>query len=171
MPKGDAPRDWDKELAEIDRLMAQGGGAAPPARGASVPATGGAASPPEPARERRGRTFTWLRLGLGITLGYAITQWPYIHGCGLPLAAYLTGVTTVVTAGFWTMISSWRSRSGLAHFLSIALLFWGLVLAARELLPRVGYAKEAATWSCNRPPPPAPAPTTTPTPPAAAPQR
>jgi hypothetical protein len=37
---------------------------------------------------------------------------------------------------------------GLAHLLSQLLVIWGLVLAAAVVLPRVGYAKDAATWLC-----------------------
>jgi hypothetical protein len=48
----------------------------------------------------------------------------------------------------WSSISSWRARLGLAHILSQGLIIWGLVLAAREVLPRVGYAKASASWLC-----------------------
>jgi hypothetical protein len=63
------------------------------------------------------------------------------------------------------MLSSWKSRSGFAHFLSVALLFWGTALGAREVLPRIGYARDRAAWQChNQAPvqvsPAQPAPTT-----------
>jgi hypothetical protein len=66
------------------------------------------------------------------------------------------------------MLSSWKSRSGLAHFLSVALLFWGTALGAREILPRIGYSRQSASWTCRAAPvqvspaptPQAPAPTT-----------
>jgi len=45
------------------------------------------------------------------------------------------------------------ARSALAHTLSIALFCWGGVLAAREILPRVGYARTRATWLCPANPP------------------
>jgi hypothetical protein len=35
-----------------------------------------------------------------------------------------------------------------AHTLSLLVLLWGLVLAAREVLPRTGYARHVRTWSC-----------------------
>ena len=153
--KGGGPRDWDKELADIDKLIAAGAGDAPAAPAASgkarlpAPSGGGAVAP----GGRRAALFTWLRLGLGLTLGAAMAQWPYTHGCGLPLYAYLGAVGGVITAAFWSTVSSWRTRSGFAHTLSIGLLLWGGLLAAREVLPRTGYAKQAATWTC-----PAPAP-------------
>jgi hypothetical protein len=164
-PGKDAARDWDKELAAIDKVIATGGTGAP----APVPARGGGGSAPAP-RGGTGRApggmATWLRLGLALLLGAGITQWPYTHGCGLPLFAYLGAIATVLVASFWSMISSWRSRSGLAHFLSIGLLFWGSFLGAREVLPRVGYARESAAWFCGDAParrtPPAPPSTTTP---------
>ena len=110
--------------------------------------------------------FTWVRLLLALGLGIGMTQWPYTHGCGLELDAYLVGVGTVIVASFWTMLSSWRSRSGFAHFLSAALLFWGIALGAREVLPRIGYARQGASWICRAAPvqvSPAP-PLQTPTP-------
>ena len=153
-PAKDGPRDWDKELAQIDKLIASGKTEAPPLASKPVPAREAA---PPPAAAGGGRVagwrhtpfFTWVRLLLALGLGIGMTQWPYTHGCGLPLDAYLAGVGTVIVASFWTMLSSWRSRSGFAHFLSVALLIWGLALAAREVLPRIGYAKQTATWTCH----------------------
>ena len=148
-PDQSTPRDWDKELAKVDRLIAGGSGGEAPA-----PARSGAGvSAPPPAGAGAGGFFTWLRLLLALGLGGAMTQWPYLHGCGLPLFAYLGGVVTLVVASVWSMLSSWRSRSAVAHFLSIALLLWGAALAARELLPRLGYARQAAVWICPQTPP------------------
>ena len=153
----EGPRDWDKELAEIDKLIASGPASAP----AQVPARAGAPAAKSPGRQavpegggrlaalRYSAAFTWIRLVLALGLGIAMTQWPYTHGCGLPLYGYMAAVGAVIVASFWSMMSSWKSRSGLAHALSIVLLFWGTGLAAREILPRVGYAKQAATWECR----------------------
>jgi hypothetical protein len=152
----DAPRDWDKELAEIDKLIAAGAGDAPPpamptARGRAPAAAGaGAAATPRGLAPAGGRAAlaTWARLLLGILLGAAMTQWPYVHGCGLPLAAYLLGVMAVMVASGWSLVASWRARAALAHALALGLLLWGLALAAREVLPRVGYAAQTAGWVC-----------------------
>ena len=46
----------------------------------------------------------------------------------------------------------------MAHAVSQMLLLWGLVLGAGQVLPRVGYTKELATWRCVAAPAPAPAP-------------
>jgi len=156
--KSDQSRDWDKELAAIDKLMAAG----PPApAAASVPAqqaarapvapAGAGAAPRAAAPGRHAVLFTWLRLALGLGLGAAMTHWPYTHGCGLPLFGYLGAVAAVLVAGVWSTVSSWRTRSGFAHFLAMALIVWGGVLAAREVLPRVGYARESAEWVCAAP--------------------
>jgi len=143
----DQPRDWDKELAEIDKVMARSPapGANPPAassaRGGAPTLTGGAG---------RLATFTtWLRVLLGLVLAVGITQWPYPNACGLNLAVYLGAISTVIVAELWSSISSWQRRLGLAHTLSLLVFLWGVILAARELLPRVGYAKQGRTWSCS----------------------
>jgi hypothetical protein len=168
-PAKDGPRDWDKELAQIDKLIASGKTEPPPLNSAQTPRRqdakeGGRVGALEGgggriAGWRHTPFFTWVRLLLALGLGLGMTQWPYTHGCGFPLDAYLVGVGTVIVASFWTMLSSWKSRSGLAHFLSIALLFWGIALAAREILPRIGYSKTPTSWTCSAAPvqvPPAP---------------
>jgi hypothetical protein len=160
--KGEGSRDWDKELAAIDKIMAAGP-AVPAATPAAAPQPGRApASAGGDARRAAGsgryaRFFTWVRLALGLALGAAMTQWPYTHGCGVPLFAYLGGVLAVLVAALWSGVSSWRTRSALAHFLSLALFVWGGFLAAREILPRIGYAKQGAAWVCPAPGAPSPA--------------
>jgi hypothetical protein len=85
---------------------------------------------------------------LGVTLGGAMTQWPYPHGCGWPLLGYLGAVVVVMLAGGWTAVASWKLRSGVVHVLSLILFFWGIVLAAEQVLPRVGYAADRASLVC-----------------------
>jgi hypothetical protein len=140
-------RDWDKELAKVDQAMAKE--ATSPVAGRPAGAAVGTSAPP--SQSGRGGVYTWLRLSLALVLGVAMTQWPYTRGCGVPLFAYLGAATTLIAASIWSMISSWRSRSTVAHFVSIALLFWGFALSAREVLPRVGYAKQSANWMCAQP--------------------
>jgi hypothetical protein len=55
----------------------------------------------------------------------------------------------VVGAGVWGMLASWRRRLGVAHVVALLVTLWGVGLVAAELLPRLGYAKDTATWSCS----------------------
>ena len=165
MSTSEGPRDWDKEMAAIDKIMAAGPPPAAPTAPAAQPSravagVGGAGDVRRaagPGVGRYARLFTWVRLILGLALGAAMTQWPYTHGCGVPLFAYLGGVLAVMVAALWSSLSSWKTRSAVAHFLSLALFVWGGFLAAREILPRVGYAKQAAEWVCPAPSAPSPA--------------
>ncbi|HWA57606.1 MAG TPA: hypothetical protein VG692_10150 [Gemmatimonadales bacterium] len=150
----DQPRDWDKELADIDKVIARlpSQGAGPAGNTPAALPPGGRPAPAASAAPSGGgklATFTtWLRVGLGIALAVGITQWPYPSACGLNLMVYLGAILVVIVAGLWSSVSSWRRRLGLAHTLSLLVLLWGLVLAAREVLPRVDYAKHVRTWSC-----------------------
>ena len=139
----DQPRDWDKELAAIDKAMTRGPA---PTAGAPV-ATKGSAAPA--AVPKRAAVATWLRVLLGLTLAGAMTQWPYAHQCGVELYFYLAAAFTVIVAGVWSGISSWYRRLGWAHTLSLLVVLWGILLASREVLPRVGYAKHLAYWVCS----------------------
>lgn len=139
------PRDWDKELAAIDKVMARMPAAAPEKAPAEAPRRAPAAA------SRFGVLGTWLRVLLGAALAVGITQWPYPSACGVNLAVYGTVIFLVILAGAWSAVSSWRRQLGAAHVISIVVLLWGLVLAAREILPRVGYASESRSWSCSSP--------------------
>ena len=144
------PRNWDKELADIDKVIAKSPAPAAAGRGSPPAVQGGGGRMAAPVSGGRFPVFTtWLRVGLGLLLAVAITQWPYHNACGFNLAVYLGAIATVVEAGAWSSITSWQRRLGFAHFLSLLVLLWGLVLTAREVLPRVGYARHARTWSCD----------------------
>ena len=86
-------------------------------------------------------------LGVGLTF-----MWPYQRTCGTGLYGYLASIGAFGLASMWSVAWSWRSRKAAVHFLSIALLGWSAFLAAREILPRVGYAKTVAIWECPAPP-------------------
>jgi hypothetical protein len=147
----DQPRDWDKELADIDKAIARlPSQAAPPSAaggGAAAPSKGGRQTGVAPGG-KLGILTTWLRVGLGMALAIAITQWPYPSACGFNLVMYLGAIGVVAIAGLWSAVSSWRRRLGLGHILSLLVLLWGLVLSAREVLPRTGYARHVRTWTC-----------------------
>ena len=167
------PRDWDREMADIDRAIAkQGGTPGAPGGGTvtprSAPApTGAPASPRPAAAPRRGSVaVTWLWVLLALGLAVALPLWPYQRSCGLQAAFFVgaTGITLLV--GGLAAISSWANRRGLAHVLSLAVMAWAAIVAAGEILPRVGYARETRTWTCVAAPAaaPAPAPTQAPAP-------
>lgn len=150
-------RDWDKEMAEVDRLLKKLPYAEPSLR---TPAHGSdptvkRATVGSPAMSRAdgaasgGRLGTWIRVVLGVLVGIGVAPgvWPYTHGCGLRLIFYLTGVGTVIAAGLWSSVSSWKRRLGAAHVIAQALIIWGVLLLTSEIVPRVGAAAHAA-WLC-----------------------
>ena len=138
------PRDWNKELAAIDRAMAK----SPPVPQSQSPSAPARGAPALAAPTRRSAFGTWLRVLLGVLLAGAMTQWPYASRCGTFLFLYFGAAGVVVLAGFWGSISSWRRRLGLAHVISLLVTLWGLGLAAAVLLPRTGYAREQLSWFC-----------------------
>lgn len=160
-------RDWDKELAKIDKqlgslkdedLLGPSQAQLPAKSGAAPAKTAKAANYAAPP-ERPERTTTgwavYARLTLSVALGVAMVIWPYPSNCGSGLAAYLGAVVVVITSGVWSSIWTWRHRASHAHILSLLLILWGLVLGSIEVLPRIGYAKSDArrpgTWSCTAP--------------------
>ena len=151
-------RDWDREMREVDKLLAKLPDADPTlGRGAATvprayPPHGAHPTPSGEGPTAAGaRLTTWIRVGLGLALGVGMMVWPYSHVCGLKLIFYLIGAGTVVIAGAWSGISSWKRRMGFAHLLSLGLVAWGLTLAAGVVLPRIGYANQSAVWFCPEP--------------------
>jgi hypothetical protein len=139
-------KDWAKEMAKIDKQLESVSDAQlfPEKKGATP------AQKAEVAVERTAAT-SWpaiVRLALAVTLGVGILFWPYANRCGIGLAGYLFAVTAVTAGGVWSAVWTWRHRTGRAHILSVLLIAWGLVLGATEVLPRIGYAKQALPWSC-----------------------
>jgi len=150
------PRDWDRELAEVDRAISkqQPAGAVPPAPGA----------PALPPVRRRSVALTWFWSGLALVLAIALLLWPYDKSCGLQLSFYLGAAGTTAVFAVLGAVSAWTHRRALAHVLSLIVLGWAGVAAAHEILPRTGYAKESRTWLCPAPPatPPVQAPSPAP---------
>jgi hypothetical protein len=149
-------RDWDREMREVDKLLAKLP-EADPTLGRGVPTVpvsrpGHGAIQGTGVGPARGKAWvtTWMRVGLGVALGVGMLVWPYTHACGLKLVFYLIGATTLTIAGVWTALSSWRRRLGWAHTLSIVLIIWGLALAGRQVLPRV-YGKQPIPFFCPGP--------------------
>jgi len=156
----DKARDWDKELAEVDRLLAKLPHADPtlgrghpqthkpgspvPTHGPQGHIAGGAASTPS-------ATAVWIRVALATLVGLAMTQWPYSHACGINLFFYMIGAGAVVAGSIWSLFGTWRRRMALTHGLSIGLLVWGMTLLTSQVFQRVGPGT-TAVWFCPEPP-------------------
>ncbi len=157
------PRDWDRELADIDKAIAKGGA---PAASGSVPVAAGRKPgvPAAAAVPRRSVAVTWFWVALAVTLAAALPLWPYQRACGLQLMFFMgaTGVTGLI--GLLGALASWANRRGFAHVVSLAVILWSAVIGLREVLPRVGYAKAVRTWTCEAAPAAQPAPTSQPAP-------
>lgn len=95
------------------------------------------------------RAALWGRILLVASLAILMTDWPYARGCGWALLAYGAAVVTVLIAGGWIALTAWKQRSAPAHILALILFYWGLVLAAEVMLPRIGYGSNAAGWHCS----------------------
>jgi len=149
--KDQKERDWDREMRQVDKLLAKLPDA-DPALGRGVPTVPVSPRPAIGIGPARGRAWitTWMRVGLGLALGVGMLVWPYTHACGLKLVFYLIGATAVTVAGVWSALTSWKRRLGIAHTLSIILIIWGLALAGRQLLPRL-YGKIPVPFFCPEP--------------------
>jgi hypothetical protein len=160
-----ADRNWDKELAKVDKQLAslsdeQLLGAPPAAAPVALPKDAGR----KPAKTQAAPTVSagpketsaigvYGRLVLAMAVGAAMYIWPYPAKCGVGLAGYLAAVGVVIAGGLWATVWTWRHRAARAHTLSLLVVFWGLVLAGIQVLPRTGYAKpdanHPAAWLCQ----------------------
>jgi hypothetical protein len=158
-----ADRNWDKELAKVDKQLAslsdeQLLGAAPAAPVAAPREAGRASAKSQPAPSVSPPTKTsavgvYGRLALAMLVGAAMYIWPYPANCGVGLAGYLAAVGVLIAGGAWASVWTWRHRAAKAHTLSLLVVLWGLVLGAMQILPRTGYAKpdanHPAAWLCQ----------------------
>lgn len=90
----------------------------------------------------------WLRTFAALGLGVAVAYWPYARDCGWMLHGYLAVIGAVLVVGSWASQSAWRSHRATAHVLGLLVVYWGVVLAAEQVLPRIGYAAVDAAWRC-----------------------
>lgn len=172
-------RNWEAELAKIDKQLSsisdeqlvaeQRKAAAAPAAVAgagrtAVPAPAALPAGKAPAavgaRPAAGPWATWLKVLVAVAAAVGLMFWPWSPRCGMPLVGFTAATGAVALLGIWSAIGTWRHRLGLAHAASLLVVIWGLVLGAREVLPRVGYAvptvDRAAGWTCDLLPPTAP---------------
>ncbi|MEP7176269.1 MAG: hypothetical protein ABI860_06920 [Gemmatimonadales bacterium] len=140
------PRDWDREMADIDRMADQQRGT--PA-GGIPPAPG--SGPYAPAR-RGPVALTWFWALLAVALAVALPLWPYQRACGLKLFFYLGAVVVTLVIAIVGALASWGNRRGFAHVLSLLVVLWVGAVAAHEVLPRIGYAKASLAWMCTTEP-------------------
>src|SRR5215218_7748764 len=143
-----ADRDWDKELAKVDKqlaslsdeaLLGPEPAAVPAAKAEPVGAKKTKVSAAAPVSSELRATTSWgvyARLTLSVAVGVAMLFWPYPARCGVGLAGYLGAVGVVFASGVWSSVWTWRHRAGKAHTLSLLLITWGLVLGSMEVLPR-----------------------------------
>ena len=161
------PRDWDKEMAEIDKLIAKqpdsgkrmagsGGGEGDPAPRSPQSAIRNPLPAPQraaavaPSRTGREGLVTWVKVLLGVGVAAAVgMSWPYPHVCGVPLYGYLAAASGVVVVGLWGVVASWKSRMPLAHTLALLATLSGAVLVGKVLVDRSSYPRQPASWSCT----------------------
>jgi len=149
------PRDWDKEMAEIDKIIASGK-APPPAPAPQALPAGAPTRSSVPAAvasgpvETRGRdkVGVWFRTLLGAAGAAALPFWPYGKSCGVMLYVYLLGTLGVIAAGIWAMRGAWTHRRGVAHIGGLLVLLAGLGFAAIEIIHRTGFAAGRLGWIC-----------------------
>lgn len=157
-------RNWEAELAKIDKQIASVSDEAllasskPVAPGKAAPGKAAAApSSPAPSTMASGVTgstwFAWVKVSVAVAAAAGLMFWPWPARCGLPLMGFTAATGGVALLGVWSALGTWRHRLGLAHLASILVTAWGLMLGAREVLPRVGYAvptiERAGQWSCD----------------------
>lgn len=159
-----ADKNWDKELAKVDKQLASlsdeallGTATPAPITGARdagrVPAKSAPAASAPVASKATSGFWVYARLALVVVVAAAMPIWPYPAKCGVGLAGYLAAVGVVIAGGVWSSIWTWRHRAPRAHTVSLLVLSWGLVLGGMEVLPRIGYAipnaAHPATWFCQ----------------------
>jgi hypothetical protein len=146
----------DALAREVDRLIKKlpygqpalpGPGDASVTRPSPAPATPSSPSAAEPSALAQ-LLSAWLRALLAAGLGVAVVYWPYARACGWPLYGYLGVIGAVMLAGGWSAVWAWRVRAATAHVLALIVIFWGIVLAAEQILPRIGYAATELAWRC-----------------------
>jgi hypothetical protein len=150
------------DMDKIDKLLAQypdegeappkavakPGEPAKPALPAGKPGRRSAAQAVGDAIRRHSPLVAWISVSAGVILAVAMTQWPYGYACGSGLAIYLLAIMGVLLVGAWAGIHTWKARLAIPHVIALAVCLWGGGLALFQVLPRVGYAKDEATWRC-----------------------
>ncbi len=174
-------RNWEAELAKIDKQLASvsddqllakpvpAGKALPPGKSppsvASAPSVRTATAPTTSATT--GTWRGWVKVVIAVAGAAGLMFWPFAGHCGWPLVGFTAATGAVALLGVWSAVGTWRHRLGVAHFASLLVIVWGVLLGAREVLPRIGYAipteLRGAHWQCEMGSPSLSAPNTAPT--------
>lgn len=160
-------RNWEAELAKIDKqlasvsdeaLLAESKAVAPTktaGRTMAAPTVAGPARAATSAAPAAGAWRGWLQVAIAVGAAAGLMFWPWPAPCGAPLIGFTAATGAVALLGVWSAVGTWRHRLGLAHVASLLVVLWGLALGAREVLPRVGYAaptpERSEGWSCPAP--------------------
>ncbi|MGQ0713448.1 MAG: hypothetical protein ACT4PJ_06925 [Gemmatimonadaceae bacterium] len=136
--------NWKAELKKIEREYETHGSAGRRSSGSGI-----RSHPLSPIELSNG---AMVRLGLTSALAVGISFWPYSKACGSGLFSFL-GVAAVVFVGaVWSLLWTWRGRMARSHVLSIALMLWGLTVAASQVAPRTGVfglsSAQSTRWFC-----------------------
>ena len=164
-------RNWEAELAKIDKQLASVSDEALLAERAPVTAAKGvqptkgaapakavqpAAAParaPATTATATGTWRGWIQVLLAVGAAAGLMFWPWPGRCGWPLIGFTAASGAVAVLGTWSAVGTWRHRLGIAHVASLMVIVWGLLLGAREVLPRIGYAMPTADrgagWACE----------------------
>ena len=164
-------RNWEAELAKIDKQLAsvsdeallaeskavasaKSAGRTVAAPTIAAPARSAAPSAALAARSA-GAWRGWVKVAIAVGAAAGLMFWPWPASCGGPLIGFTAATGAVALLGIWSAIGTWRHRLGLAHVASLLVVVWGLALGAREVLPRAGYAIPTAErsegWRCPAP--------------------
>ncbi len=148
------PRNWDKELADIDKVIASDKalptGSAAPARvmGNDAGAMQQSSRPMSPATRKRDLAWVWLRALIGIGAVAALPFWAYPKACGAFLYLYLAATSAVTLFGLWTMHGAWTHRRAMAHIGGFVVFLGGLSFTLIQILQRTSYAAVRLPWTC-----------------------
>lgn len=93
--------------------------------------------------------YPWPKVVLVGALGVALAFWPYSNGCGVGLVSYFMALGVLMVTAAWALNAAWREHTAWAYGLGLAIVVWGSALSLTQILPRVGYARHTAYWSCS----------------------
>lgn len=165
-----SPKDDSQMSREVDNLLGQ-------LKTKPFSGPGGASSNPRIVATPRPMVgsgaarqyYPWPKVLLVASLGVGLAFWPYAHRCGLGLTTYFAALAVLLVTAAWALQAAWRQHVALAYGLGLAVVVWGAALSLSQVLPRVGYARYSAFWSCQAGLEPPPADGTPETPAAATP--